>query len=83
MFTLARQENIIERVKHLLDELRYTSGVFGKFAFSGQGTAFAVPHKPATSEKLPQERFVKRALSMLGVNIPEDPASVRLANSDK
>jgi hypothetical protein len=83
VFTLARQENIIERVKHLLDELRYTSGVFGNFAFSGQCTTFAVPHKSATSEKLPQERFVKRALSMFGVNIPEDPASVRLGNSDK
>ena len=83
VFTLARQESIFERINRLLDELRYTSGVFGNFAFSGQGTTFAVPHKPAAGEKQPQERFVKRALSMMGVNIPEDPASVRLAKSDK
>lgn len=82
VFTLTKQANIVEWTLFLLNRLRYSSGVFKEFAFSGPATAFALNHRRANAEKLPQEWFVKRVLSTMGIEIPEDPASVRLAVSD-
>lgn len=73
VFVLKQPSALRDWANQLLNQVRYTSGVLTGIAAACPGNAFAFKHVPAAAEKYPQERAVVRALSLMGIKIPDEP----------